>query len=246
MRQRDTSRTQSFYDVRDALSEPGCPVCRLRNKCGDSYLDSLLWESVSDPERREEMRRTQGFCSEHTWRLARPGGSVGVAIVTRDILQNLLGTMESSSFRNVPRWSLRRVREAFSSEIPAAATADMVARLTPDGECAACAWVDRMEIAYLSSLLDNLEGEDGLLVSYRGSDGLCLPHFRQALALTRRSAVREAMVSAQRDVWRRLTAQLGESIRKSDYRFRHEPRGDEAGAWRRAIAALAGTRPQDE
>ena len=246
MRRSDANQTKSFHDVRDALSEPGCPVCRLRTKCGDSYLDSLLWESVSDPERREEMRRTQGFCVEHTWRLVRPGGSVGVAIVTRDILQHLLGTLESDSFRDVPRWSLRRLREALSPEMPTAATVDAVAQLTPDGECAACAWVDKMETDYLSALLDNLEGEEGLSTSYRSSDGLCLPHFRKVLALTRGRAQREAMVRAQRAVWRRLTDQLSESLRKSDYRFRHEPRGEEAGSWLRAIAALAGTRPEDE
>jgi len=33
---------------------------------------------------------------------------------------------------------------------------------------------------------------------------------------------------------------LSESIRKSDYRFRDEPSGEEAGSWLRAIAAVAG------
>jgi hypothetical protein len=35
---------------------------------------------------------------------------------------------------------------------------------------------------------------------------------------------------------------LGEVIRKSDYRFKDEPRGEESGVWLRAITAMSGER----
>jgi len=48
-------------------------------------------------------------------------------------------------------------------------------------------------------------------------------------------------VSVQRVIWERLTDQLSEIIRKSDYRFLDEPWGEEGDAWLRAIAVLAGS-----
>jgi hypothetical protein len=42
------SRTMSYYDLRDALAQPGCPVCRLKADAVKHHLDGLLWESVND------------------------------------------------------------------------------------------------------------------------------------------------------------------------------------------------------
>jgi hypothetical protein len=137
------------------------------------------------------------------------------------------------------RW---QVEEAIGSDVPSAATAELVADIEPQAPCPACVWADKMEAIYLDTLLHNLAGEDSLLADYEASEGLCLPHFRRALARVRKEAIYEALVSAQRTVWERLVAQLSESIRKSDYRHLNEAWGDEAGAWLRGIAALAGAR----
>ncbi len=100
-----------------------------------------------------------------------------------------------------------------------------------------------MEGIYLRTLLSNLLGEDDLLAAYEASDGLCLPHFHQALTLVRSRNIFEALVSAQHAIWERLVTHLSEFVRKSDHRFRGEPWGEESDAWLRAIAALAGARP---
>ena len=65
------NRTMSFYDLRDALVEPGCPICRLKARVAERYLDGLLWESVNDPGMRDQVRRSLGFCHEHGWGGAR-------------------------------------------------------------------------------------------------------------------------------------------------------------------------------
>jgi hypothetical protein len=244
MLERDTTRTASFYDLRDALTQPGCAVCRLKADSAERFLDGLLWESVNDPARRDEIRQSLGFCHEHSWMLARSGASLGVAIVLRDVLQSVVEATENAPFQRLPFW--RRVREALWSKQPATAMAQLVARLTPQKPCGACAWAEKMEGIYLNTLVGNLLDGGGLLAVYQASEGLCLPHFRQTLAHVRSEAVSEALVSAQRAAWERLVAHLSESIRKTDHRFQHEPWGEEAGAWLRAIAALAGARPDRE
>jgi hypothetical protein len=240
------TRTMSFYDLRDALAQSGCAVCRLKTDAADRFLDGLLWESVNDPHKRRKIRRAQGFCYEHSWALVRTSASLGVALIARDVLQDLLKTMEGGTFQAMPPLSLRRVQEALDSKQPAAATAEFVSQLESRTDCPACLWVEKMEGIILNTLVQSLLGEGGLLADYEASDGLCLPHFRQALAQVRKEAVFEALVSAQRTVWERLVGQLSESIRKSDYRFQDEAWGEESGAWLRAIAALVGGLPDKD
>jgi len=235
-------RTMSFYDLRDALAQPGCVVCRLKAEATERYLDGLLWENVNDPGLRHELRRARGFCHEHAWGLVRDGASAGVAIIMRDVLQEVLAVLREGEFQVLPTLSLRRTQEALDPSQPAGATAELVRQLSPQATCPACAQAEIMEDIYLSTLVEQLLGEDGLLAGYQASDGLCLTHFRQALARVRDEVAFEALVNAQRAIWERLIGHLSEIIRKSDYRFQHEPRGEEVGGALRAIAALSGSR----
>src|SRR5574341_1501685 len=111
--------TMSFYDLRDALAQPGCAICRLKAQAVEQYLDGLLWESVNDPGVRANIRQTRGFCHEHAWRLVRNGASVGVAIIMQDVLQNLLKMLEGAQFQALPPLSLRRVQERLDPRQPA-------------------------------------------------------------------------------------------------------------------------------
>ena len=240
------ARTMSFYDLRDALPQPGCAVCRLKAGAADRFLKGLLWECVNDPDMRRNIRQARGFCHEHAWRLVHNGASLGATIIMRDVLQSVLTALEGAEFQALPSLSLRRAQEALDSKQPAAATAELVARLTSQGACPACAQAETMEDIYLSAFLENLFGEDGLLAAYQASDGLCLPHLRQALTRARDEAVFEALVNTQCAVWGRVVGHLDEVIRKSDYRYQDEARGEEKGACQRAITALAGARREDQ
>ena len=246
MRRRANEHSMSFFDLRDAMAQPGCPVCHLKIDSADRFLDSLLWESVNDPAKRHRIRRARGFCYRHAWSLVRAGASVGVAIITRDVLQGVLKTLEDVAFEVVPPLSLRRVQETLDSKQPSAATAELVGRLDSEVPCSACTWADKMEGIYLDTFVRSLVTRDELLDNYKASDGLCLPHFRQALALVRKEATFDVLVDAQRAIWERLVGHLSESIRKSDYRHLDEAWGEEAGAWIRAVTALVGARPDDK
>jgi hypothetical protein len=238
--------SMSYFDLRDAIAQPGCPVCRLKTDSADRFLDSLLWESVNDPEKRARIRRARGFCYQHFWGLARASASLGVAIIANDVLANLLRTLEGGAFDSLPVMSLRRVQEAVDSKQPSAATADLVERLEPEAPCSACEWAGKMEAIYVDTLVRSLVEPNGVRAVYEASDGLCLPHFRQALTRVRKATAYDVLVEAQQVVWQRLADHLGESISKSDYRRQGEKWGEEAGAWLRGIAALVGARPDDK
>jgi hypothetical protein len=237
-----SKRTKTYFDLRDAFALPGCPICRLKAEFTEQFLDGIIYEKVNDPGLRHKLRQARGFCSEHAQGLVRKGAALGVAIMMRDVLRQVLKALDEGHFQPLPALSMARLKEAAQPHRPRAATAALVATLVPQSPCPVCAHVAEMEEVYCGTFAENLLGEGGLLPLYRDSDGLCLPHFCQVLARVSRADVFQALVSVQRDLWARLEAQLSESIRKSDYRFSDEALGDEAGSWLRALAAMSGAR----
>ncbi|HLH74828.1 MAG TPA: hypothetical protein VKX96_16190, partial [Chloroflexota bacterium] len=64
---------------------------------------------------------------------------------------------------------------------------------------------------------------------------LCLPHLRRAITQRGVSAL-----EAMKPIWRELDYLLGEYLRKEDYRFRGEPRGQEQKSPRWVVALISG------
>ena len=228
-------RTMGFYDLRDAMAQPGCPVCRLKADAVDRFIDTLLWENVNDPGARRDIRQARGFCHQHAWELIQGGASSGSVIILRDVVQHVLAVLENARLEPaMPVPFFRRTQPA--------AAAEMAAELAPQVPCPVCARAEMAESISITTLIEGLPGESGLLEAYRASEGLCLPHLRRALSTARDPAVAAALVETQIAIWRRLEAHLSEIIRKLDYRFREEPRGEEVGAAVRAVAAMSGWR----
>ncbi|GIV15330.1 MAG: hypothetical protein KatS3mg022_0765 [Armatimonadota bacterium] len=95
------------------------------------------------------------------------------------------------------------------------------------------------DVAQMTKLLAELLHQAEWRTRYERSSGLCLPHLRQVL----RSAspeVQKWIVANENHRWQILRAQLQEVIRKHDYRFQHEPWGEEVGSWRRAMRKIYG------
>ncbi len=235
-------RTKSFYDLRDALSEPGCAVCRLKQKAAYWMLDNLMDESVNDPGIREKLRRSRGFCREHTWALERLGSAQGMTIIMHDVLHEALRTLRAGHFQATPLFSQVGTQELLDRHRPRAATADLVAALDPQGPCPACAHADEMEGIFLDVLVEHLLEKDGLLAPFRTSSGLCLPHFRGALQRVSDRKAYDALTDAQEAIWQHLLDNLGEALRKYADRSQGQASGEEGDSWRRAMGLVAGAR----
>ena len=74
---------------------------------------------------------------------------------------------------------------------------------------------------------------------YLKSYGLCMNHFSQALKSASLEAA-ELLIHKQVEVLRKLDSDLEEYSRKLDYRYSHEPKGEEQTAWIRAIKFFVG------
>lgn len=84
-------RHLAYFDLQEALGQPGCPICRLVARDTRRYLQSLL-DSVNDVEMRRELRLAGGFCRKHTWQAARLGSHLSVSILWADLVTAFLDT----------------------------------------------------------------------------------------------------------------------------------------------------------
>lgn len=236
------SKHHIYFDLVEALKQPGCPVCRLAHSMTDSYLRALLHEMVLDVPLRDKLREALGFCQQHAWQLAAHEDGLGTAIIYRDVLNSVLRKMGSVGYEGAG--ALEGLRSALRPSSPRPGTRRAVEDLSPAQSCLACVNYAEMEEVYLSSLLEHL-ALDTLKDAYLASSGLCLPHLRRALQMVKEEKTFRQLLELQRPLWEALRAELDEFIRKHDYRFTSEGFDSERDSWLRAVAAIVGRRGAD-
>jgi hypothetical protein len=220
------SHAPGYFDLRRDLEQPGCAVCRGASRSAWRLVDGVLWEGVTDPLTRTRLRRSRGFCREHSLMAIRvadvENGQLGMAIVYEDLLAQLETSLRREPAK--PRWG-----GAARRSVPA-----------PDLPCPACVSARGTEDNYLRLLGRADAGSElgGLARSQAGT--LCLRHLRLGLATTDPDEQRRLVEIALASI-ASMREDLGEFIRKRDYRFSHEPLSAEEGdAWRRAVRFLEG------
>jgi len=119
------------------------------------------------------------------------------------------------------------------------AAAEAESPIQPAGPCPVCQTEADVELRAIEVLLGNLNGD--LEARLDAAGGLCYPHLERALQINHDPAAHTILLRVQRQVWQRLIDQLGEYIRKRDYRFSHEMISEEEGlAIEGAVAGLTG------
>lgn len=229
------AHSQTYFDLRDACGEPGCPICRLTLRAVSRFIERVDYEYVNEPDVRAKVERTWGFCNTHAQQWLREGHVLAVALVYEGILTRLRSEVE-------------RARTSGQNGLLSGVGArigrrkrDPLDYLHPGGVCPVCRERDDAEVHLIRVLGEGLaQTADDARVAFRASDGLCLPHLRLAMSLLSDTGsgavVREAALGYQE----RLRGQLREIARKHDYRFRDEPSGEERGAATRAVAHVTG------
>jgi Family of unknown function (DUF6062) len=109
-----------------------------------------------------------------------------------------------------------------------------------EGICPTCTSQQESEAYTLRVITQHLAEDSSFQTLYKQAGGLCLPHFKAALASAEEEQAARVLVEVQLETLGRLAAELSEYLRKHDYRFAHEPYGAEADVLIRATALLVG------
>lgn len=234
-----------YYDeLLTAMAQPGCSFCRLLDASSNRLVEAVLFEMVNDVAVRQELNAARGYCRRHSALLVRPGGALGSATMMQGVLKDLIRTLDAAQIdqRTASPW--RVLARAVGSQAADPAAQQLANDLAPQTPCPICANEAVVARQLTGTLLDYMTPGGELSLDYGRSDGLCLPHFRSAVASAQPGPNLETLLATQRDIWTRLVAELEEFLRKSDHRFRHETFGAERDSWRRAISAISGQLPE--
>ncbi len=206
----------------------GCPLCKLVAKTERIYLDSLNYERVLDLNTRDALKASWGLCPEHSrdWE-ALQGSALGIAIVYRVAVLDLLRATEPEKLKGGGLFKR------------GGGVAQLAESVEPTGPCPACKLGLETAERFADLLLKDV-AEPEVQAALAKCGGLCLPHLRLTLARPGAGRGYRDLVAAQRQAWEALMAELDEFIRKNDYRFQHEPVGEEGDSWLRALDAITG------
>jgi hypothetical protein len=230
-------RTRDFQALLYACTQEGCPLCREVQENTRRYLDAWKYEHFTDVEVREELQRTRGFCHAHTWQLARMSAHIQLAMAYRDIITDAVEQLQrgNGELAASPNGNglFKRLFETRNGQSPA---------------CPACRQQEQSE-ARLVHTLRGAMADEHFYQQFAASRGLCLDHYRLTcdLKLPNTPATTEwlpLLRQAQLACLQHLDEQLGEMIRKHDYRFKDEARGQEMVSWKRAAGIVAGEEDQ--
>jgi hypothetical protein len=235
-----TNRPFSYYDLLESFQKPGCAICNLLSRDVERFLDSLLYEYVTEPDTQQAFRAGRGFCNEHSWQLTHfRGRVVGIAMLFEAAVDEVLNISEQVQATGLPPSALSRLLNKLGDASIGRGVSPLSGALEPTGACIVCELLAQSEKDYVLAMGQHI-ADASLATAYRGSHGLCLPHFRQALREIRDAAHQDLFISIQIVHWRKLKAELGEFIRKNDFNYADEAIGAEGDSWLRAIRQLGG------
>jgi hypothetical protein len=213
-----------------------CPICRLTLAEETSRLSGAGALPRSEAE-------VLALCNAHAWRLAELGQAAAFRPACEAALSGLAAALVDPA-------ALARqttdpfARGAHSHRSRAGAAQHLADRLEPVADCPWCVQRAATEAWSLDRLLDGVQGRPAVGDALGRSGGLCRLHFVRALERTggggSTAAARLAQVQHAR--WTALRDDLLEYIRKADYRFHEEPKGDEQHSPWRATEQGAGAK----
>jgi hypothetical protein len=221
-----SARDSTVFEVRDALREAGCPVCRLVQRSVARLMRSIAYEQVNDLALRKQLRTAGGFCNAHAHQWLREARStLGTALIYRDVITAALRELQTGLAQNGQRGGLLRGLLGIAD------------RASVEAACPACQAQFEAEARYVQALVVVVTDESAAL---DGSAPPCRRHTAAAARLGGPAA--EIILRHTRETMQALVEELDEVIRKEDYRFRHEPRTEaERSAPGRAVSWAAGS-----
>lgn len=221
--------------------EPGCPGCTARRQAEERYIDSILWEGVTDAPFRAKLRQTLGLCPAHAWALQAAEDTqwhdgLGTSLIYQDLARQVLEALQGPA---AGRAGWRDVVGRLVRQLWPPSPRQLLARLSPSQNCPVCDIGQGAERRFIHTLLAGYQAGE-VREAFQASAGLCLGHLRQALALADQAAV-TFLLAGVIEKLQYLVDDLAEYERKHAWQFREEPKWDrEQLAWIRAVAFFAG------
>jgi hypothetical protein len=237
--------------VLEAFARGGeCPLCDLRERTEEGYLELFLGGSVMEPDVRVVVN-DKGFCARHFQMLYACGNRLGLALMAHTHLRETIRKFEervnTAPDDRRPRWfgghGARAPRPSHTARTHHAGDGDS------RESCALCDRLDATMDRYIETTIYLWEHDSAFKARFNSSAGVCIPHFerlqRAARARGKRDFI-EALIELERNNLNRVERELEWFTLKFDYRNKDKPWGDSKDALPRALRKLTGVNIKDE
>lgn len=225
-------------EIREALGQEGCPVCRIIREAENRYFFWFVNENIHSLTTYEILANGGRLCHRHSWLLydwAAKEGSLQSSATLYSYITDLL----TEDLRLAHKSSQRKAGPfAGLSRRP---LRPRVSRSPEAQNCWVCRSIGQTEDTFLHFLCASLDDDMEMKESYARSSGLCVAHLQAAFAKASAPVGSLLLQKAVSDLGQ-LKAQLLEYERKHDYRFRDEPWGEEKTSPQRAVSFSVGPR----
>lgn len=235
--------------LKEALRQPGCPICRCCIEHEERYLRHLLWENVNDLSTRARLVQSLGFCARHAqWMLRVEQEDLGMTLGNTIIYESLIHLLSLKVHDVSLLVAEQRARSDWIYRLfgwlglnPPDWPSKRQGLLAAQKICRVCELSHEMAKHYGNVLVEMMSYEE-FQDLYRQSDGICLPHLRVILQNVPLCSGLEHLLGITEERLKKLDHDLGELGRKYGVQYQGETVStDEALSVERAIAFLTGS-----
>lgn len=233
----ESPRIREYFELRDALAEPGCPVCARVLRAGQQVLAALAAEPVAEAPARRNVLAFRGLCNAHAWSIhqsAQQSVVLGEAYEVFlcghiETLQRAMARQDGDARRPWSGW-IHAVGEWVRASLPG------LRRIRRCPACRAAQAVERRDLGLLLDLITDME----FARAFEGSEGLCLPHLNLILRLDADHPKLPRFLEAQIPKVKRLHADLQDFLRQAKAPLATLTEAEYDAIWRRVSEWTAG------
>ena len=212
----------STIDLLKVFKQEGCPVCKLVKQTIDRYFDSMLYEFVNDPGVRDSIRKSLGYCKEHTAQILKVAENnfyaFGLSIIVEDLTNEVL-----KRYENIYEAANKRKKVEQSD----------------NSQCPACLHQRDFEQIYISEL-SRWIADETFLNEFKKSGGLCIKHLIDISRIIKNKRDLKRLFEFHITQLKELQEDLNNFIKKHDYRNKEIITVEEATAFKKALRKITG------
>lgn len=233
--------------VWDAYKAGGeCPLCSLRTRSEDGYVDHFLGDSVMEPSTRVEVN-AKGFCNRHFLMMMPQKNRLGLGLITHtylmDVIADVKKALDEAEGGGTSKLLSGFRRGAAAGDSPAGKVRARV------GRCILCERLDFTMRRYAYTVVHLWQSDMEFRRLFAASKGLCLPDTALVMEMAeaeaggkKRQEFFAALSKVQKENLSRIEEELEWFTLKFDYRNQDKPWGNSRDAVERAIGKLSGSR----
>lgn len=233
----ESPHIRGYFDLRDALAEPGCPVCARVLRAGRDAMAPLLVDGSPETGRRKHATVLRPLCNAHAWSIHQiPQRPVELAQSYDAFLHGRIETLQRAMAR---RDSASRLRWPGWMRGWGELALDWLPRRRRFRRCPACraaGAVERRDLGLLLDLITDME----FARAYEGSGGLCLPHLDLIQRLAPDHPNLSRLLQANIPMVKRLHAEVQDFIRRAKARLATLTQEEQNATWARLLEWTAG------